>query len=132
MPLFGVLVVYAEYTRISFFELTRVRNKATLHNIVNKHVDKRSDIITDKWKAYNGPNKVFSTHKTICHRKHFVCPKNTLIHTQTIESTWSVLKRYVKNYGTNIRKNLDSLILKFKYKKTEKNVFSEFSHTISN
>ncbi|KAF7689114.1 hypothetical protein CDIK_2866, partial [Cucumispora dikerogammari] len=115
-----------------FFELTRVRNKATLHNIVNKHVDKRSDIITNEWKANNGLNKVFSSHKTICHKKQFVCPKNSLIHTQTIEFMWGVLKRYVKFYGTDIRKNLDSLILEFKYKRTEKNVFSKFSHTISN
>ncbi|KAF7698526.1 hypothetical protein CDIK_1486, partial [Cucumispora dikerogammari] len=101
-----------------FFELTRVRNKATLHNIVNKHVDKRSDIITDERKAYNDLYKVFSLHKTICHKKHFVCPKNLLKHTQTIETMWGVLKRYVKNYGTNIRKNLDSLIFEFKYKRT--------------
>ncbi|KAF7685875.1 hypothetical protein CDIK_3377 [Cucumispora dikerogammari] len=115
-----------------FFELTRGRNKATLHNIVNKHVDKDSDIITDEWKTYNGLNKVFSLHKTKCHKKHFVCPKNPLIHTQTIESMWSVLIRYVKNYETNIKKNLDSLIFEFKYKRTEKDVFSKFSHTISN
>ncbi|KAF7685854.1 hypothetical protein CDIK_3397 [Cucumispora dikerogammari] len=113
-------------TQRVFFELTRVRNKSTLHNIVDKHVDKRSDIITDERKAYNGLNKVFSSHKTICHKKNFVCSKNSLIHTQTIEDMWGVLKRHVKNYGTNIGKNQDSLILEFKYKKTEKDIFLNF------
>ncbi|KAF7689118.1 hypothetical protein CDIK_2861 [Cucumispora dikerogammari] len=51
----GVCRIHKDF----FFELTRVRNKPTLHNIVNKHVDKGSDIITDEWKAYNGLNKVF-------------------------------------------------------------------------
>ena len=99
-----------------FFEFTKVRNQQTLHEIVQKHVVTGSSIITDELRGYIGLKDLFTSHKTICHKKYFVHPQNRSIHTQTIESMWGQLKKYVKNYGTNIRKNLKYLILEFKFK----------------
>ena len=41
-------------------------------------------------------------HHTICHKKHFVDPKNDTIHTQSVENVLHWLKKYIKSRGSNI------------------------------
>ncbi|KAF7685266.1 hypothetical protein CDIK_3985, partial [Cucumispora dikerogammari] len=68
-----------------FFELTKKRNKKTLRTILDRHINTQSHIITDEWRNYWGLNQGFESHKTICHKKYFVDPKDPSIHTQNIE-----------------------------------------------
>lgn len=65
-------------------------SKATLQTIINKRVRKGSKVFTDEWNGYEGLNKKY-LHRKIFHSlgEHAV----GIIHTNTIEGFWSLLKR---------------------------------------
>ena len=113
-----------------FYELAKKRSADILHGILKRHVRLESTVITDEWKGYSGIDKVFSRHLKINHSKYFVDPVNPLIHTQGIESLWGRLKRYIKKQGTNQKTTLRSLVLEFKFKRLEKDVFQKISTNV--
>ncbi|KAF7670543.1 hypothetical protein CDIK_4573 [Cucumispora dikerogammari] len=119
----GICRVYKKF----FYELVKNKNPDILHYILKRLVRLESTVITDEWKGYSGIDKVFSRHLKINHSKYFVDPVNPLIHTQGIESLWGRLKRYIKKQGTNQRTTLRSLVLEFKFKRLEKDVFQKIS-----
>ncbi|KAF7690777.1 hypothetical protein CDIK_2642, partial [Cucumispora dikerogammari] len=110
-----------------FYELVKKRSVDILHDILKRHVRLESTAITDKWRSYSGFNKVFSRHLKINHSKYFVDPVNPLIYTQEIESLWRKFKRYIKKQGTKQKTTLRSLVLEFKFKRLEKDVFQKIS-----
>ncbi|KAF7685571.1 hypothetical protein CDIK_3680 [Cucumispora dikerogammari] len=95
--------------------------------MLKRHVRLESTVITDEWRGYSGIDKVFSRHLKINHSKYFVDPFNPLMHTQEIESLWGRLKRYIKKQETNQKTTLQSLVLEFKFKRLEKDVFQKIS-----
>lgn len=68
------------------------RNRQTLNSVIRVFVKENSIIYTDCWRGYNDLTLLGYTHLTVNHSKHFVDPL-TKIHTNTIEGTWSALKR---------------------------------------
>ncbi|KAF7697614.1 hypothetical protein CDIK_1555 [Cucumispora dikerogammari] len=111
-----------------FFELTKKRDKKTLQTILDKHINSQSHIITDEWRGYWGLNQGFESHKTICHKKYFMNPKDPSIYTQNIECMWKHLKKYVKWFGSNIKNNFEVVILEYKIKRTKKMFFRNSRH----
>ncbi|MDE2040292.1 MAG: IS1595 family transposase [Elusimicrobia bacterium] len=67
--------------------------KEQLHGAINENVTKDSKIITDSWWAYYGVGKNFSKgHHTVNHKLfQYVRPGN--IHTNSVESYFSLMKR---------------------------------------
>jgi len=63
----------------------------TLKAIIKKGVTPDSTIMTDNYAGYKGLNKEFKEHKTINHSAHKYV--DGIIHTNTIEGFWSLLKR---------------------------------------
>ena len=86
MEIFGALGVFVELIKICFFSSLAGARKGNLHNIIGKHVKSNTKICTNEWKGYLGPENKYLQHFTICHKKHFVDPKNDEIHTQNIEN----------------------------------------------
>jgi transposase-like protein len=71
------------------------RDKETLLGIVADYVLPGSIVLTDCWKGYLGLDEINSyTHATVNHSKFFKDPE-THVHTNTIEGTWSGLKRKI-------------------------------------
>ena len=69
---------------------------------IAEHVDNRSTVITDCWKAYCELEQKHWSHLTVNHSINFVDP-TTGAHTQNIESTWWQLKRNLPStHGANI------------------------------
>ena len=68
------------------------RDAPTLIDIIERHVNKDTTIITDCWRAYDGLMQQGWHHLTVNHQYNFVDPE-TQAHTQTIESTWWQIKR---------------------------------------
>jgi ISXO2-like transposase domain len=68
-------------------------NAASLKGAILENVDKSAKIMTDKWHAYTGIGKEFAGgHHTVNHSVfQYVRPGN--IHTNTVESYFSLLKR---------------------------------------
>jgi transposase-like protein len=84
--------------------------RRTLHNFINKFADDRTkEIITDEWKSYKGIADHNTTHSTINHhKKEWVRGK---VHTNTIESVWSLLKRsIVGSYHKISKKHMDAYL----------------------
>jgi len=62
------------------------RDSQTLLSIVEEHVDNRSTVIRDCWRAYEQLDQDNWQHLTVNHSHNFIDP-HTSAHTQNIENT---------------------------------------------
>uniref|UniRef100_A0A1X7VKF1 ISXO2-like transposase domain-containing protein n=1 Tax=Amphimedon queenslandica TaxID=400682 RepID=A0A1X7VKF1_AMPQE len=74
------------------------RSAATLLPIIFKHVRPSTTIISDKWRAYSSLASSGMIHLTVNYSLNFINPINGA-HTQSIESTWSQVKRMMRSTG---------------------------------
>ncbi|ORD97252.1 hypothetical protein HERIO_875 [Hepatospora eriocheir] len=73
------------------------RDRNTLLPLLVEHIDLKTTIHSDGWRAYSGLNTVFHDHKVVNHSENFVDPK-TRCHTQLIECIWGHAKlKIIKN-----------------------------------
>jgi len=68
------------------------RDRATLEELIKKHVAPGTTIMTDCWRGYAGLNQQGFEHFTVNHKYHFVNPE-TGANTQMIESNWRPLRK---------------------------------------
>jgi transposase-like protein len=102
------------------------RNCTNIDEIVKKYIKKGTTIYTDCWKGYNNLNKIGYKHKTVNHSKHFVDPI-TKVHTQTIEGTWSGLKRsLIPKYRNKKEIMLHIKEYQWRKKNRENNLWARF------
>lgn len=82
-------------------------NSSVLRQIIVKHVDKSSVLVTDGHKGYLGLDKVFKQHEVVNHKQNeYVRDGYT---TNNLENYWSTLKRMIK--GTHIHVSKEYLPL---------------------
>lgn len=80
--------------------------------------------MSDGWAAYNNINGGIYEHQVIIHQENFVDPENEDVHTQTIESLWSRVKRkFKRQYGTS-QALFPSYVHEFMWRNSHKNHFS--------
>ena len=103
-------------------------SKKTLSSLVRKNVDtENSTLMTDEYKGYLGID-TFMEHKVICHQKWYV---EGDIHTNSIESFWSLLKRgMIGQYHKVTIRHLPKYIDEFVYRFNNRNNDDLFSQTI--
>ena len=82
-------------TKDTFFQVVHDRSAETLLPILIENIHPESIVISDCWKSYSTLSQHFKDHLSINHSLHFVSPNDKNIHTNTIESSWRVLKRQV-------------------------------------
>jgi transposase-like protein len=63
----------------------------TLKSAIRENVSPDSIVMTDNYRGYKGLDKEYKEHKTISHTTHKYV--DGIIHTNTIEGFWSLLKR---------------------------------------
>ena len=89
-----------------------------------------SVIMSDGWGAYKKINQHLADHNfqhfSVNHKKNFVDPKDKNIHTQNIENLWGELRRFLKKYGRNTRKNLQDYVNEFQIRWEFKDDISDF------
>jgi transposase-like protein len=94
------------------------RSRNTLENIIRRHVAAGSIIRTDLWRGYGFLDEDLTyEHQSVNHSLYLRDP-NTGVHTNTIEGTWSGLKRNIQmRYRTNsaIDKHLVEFIWRRKH-----------------
>jgi len=85
-------------------------DKTTLHNFVHSHTAPDTEAIyTDEWPAYKGIETETTEHKTVNHAKDEWV--NGGVHTNTVESVWSLLKRsIVGSYHHVSKKHFDAYL----------------------
>jgi transposase-like protein len=102
-------------------QVIAARDRATLHAWIKKNVDDKTEVIyTDDWAPYLGIGDEDTRHETVNHSaKEWV---RGLVHTNTVENVWSLLKRSVIGSFHHVSKKhleryLDELEFRFNNRK---------------
>uniref|UniRef100_A0A0G4HJS1 Uncharacterized protein n=1 Tax=Chromera velia CCMP2878 TaxID=1169474 RepID=A0A0G4HJS1_9ALVE len=86
------------------------RDQETLGEFMQKNVDGKSRYFSDEWAATKKPaRRHFAYYDTVCHKKWFR-DRQTDVHTNTIETTWRVVKAFVprRRFGKDtLQQSLD-------------------------
>jgi IS1 family transposase len=80
--------------------LVRRRDANTCLRFVSDNVARGSNVVTDGWRGYRRLVTLGYNHFWVDHSREFVNREDPNIHTNTIESMWSVLKRNLPNFRT--------------------------------
>jgi transposase-like protein len=90
-------------TRECFAVRVQDRSEQTLSAVLTQHILKGTKIITDCWRGYQKLDEQGFFHSKVNHSQNFVDPSDPLIHTNTIERQWRVLKELIPNgcHGEN-------------------------------
>jgi transposase-like protein len=104
------------------------RRAETLLPLIEQWVAPGTHIISDAWQAYNGVSHinhgVFS-HSVIVHEDNFVDPRDSDIHTQTIESLWKEAKKKLRQQSGTSQDLFPSYLKEFMWRRNFKpNFFS--------
>ncbi|HLU84327.1 MAG TPA: transposase, partial [Vicingaceae bacterium] len=86
--------------------------------------------MTDEFRSYKAFDN-YLQHLTVNHSKEYVREK--IIHTNTIEGYWSIIKKGIKgNYNALSKKYLPFYLVEFAYKYNNRSKKSTFNQTIEN
>jgi transposase-like protein len=97
-----------------FLEVVPDRTRVTLFDVIRRKVRPGSIIISDCWRAYVGLDNAGYQHLTVNHTYHFRDP-NTGAHTNSIEGTWSAIKRSI--IGTPKAEMLNSYLAEYMWRR---------------
>lgn len=102
-----------------FVEIVENRDNQTLSDVIARHVLPGSIVLTDCWKGYcKIENNLPIIHKTVNHSKYFTDPI-TQVNTNTIEGTWSGMKRKIPIRNRNAD-TMNSHIFEFIWRRLNK------------
>ncbi|GBM71591.1 hypothetical protein AVEN_116267-1, partial [Araneus ventricosus] len=85
-------------TNNSFFAVVENRTSEVLLSVIEEHILPGTAVMSDCWSSFQCLSDGSFVHLTVNHSMHFVDP-DTGAHTQSIEGTWSAIKRGLN--GTN-------------------------------
>lgn len=95
----------------------------SLHPFIINRVKKDSLLLSDEWHGYKGCEKRYN-HQIVDHsKKQYVDPDNSKIHTNTIEGSWSILKRMIIGiYHKVSKKHLQKYVNEFVFRYNTKHL----------
>lgn len=102
-------------------EIIPTNDKKTLHKFIEENTaDDAEAIYTDDWKAYRGIADEDTEHKVVNHsKKEWI---NGKVHTNTIESVWSLLKRsIIGSYHKVSAKHLEAYLCELEWRYNNRN-----------
>lgn len=100
-----------------FIEIVRNRKKDTLYPIIQRKINQESKIITDGAAVYRDLGEIGFSHSWVNHTENFVSPQDPSVHTQSIESLWKSLRKFLNKRTSYNRKKLSGYINEFIYRK---------------
>ena len=109
---------------MAFVKTVDRRDSATLGRLIKEHINESATVYSDEWAAYVkffGENLTYE-HNTVNHSNYFVNTSNPVIHTQTIESFWGVLKRWIRTKNYSRREYLEYYLAEFLFRRFKKNL----------
>ena len=106
-----------------FVRLVYDRSELHLTHLIQEHVAPGTHIMTDGWVAYRNLSSRGYTHSVVVHDDNFVSPADRQVHTQTIEATWSSLKRFIRSCGTHKGAYYMEYICEYVFRRKFPNVF---------
>ena len=107
------------------------RDSATLMSIIEQHVDERSTVFTDCWKAYCQLERDNWFHLTASHSMNFVDP-STGAHMQNIGNVWWQMKRNLPStHGENLLSHFAQYLWRRKFGGANSHLCTTFLQHIS-
>lgn len=87
------------------FRMGRVTSK-NLRTVINRHVEKESNLMTDDFRAYRPVGKQYGSHNVVKHTEgeYSRVDGDTIIHTNTVEGYFSILKRGINGVYHHVGK----------------------------
>jgi len=107
-----------------FMKMVYNRSEEHLTSIIREHVLPGTHIVTDGWAAYRNLSSMGYFHSVVIHEENFVSPTDRAIHTQTIESTCSSLKRFIRARGTHKGNFYLEYICEYLFRRKNMDVFN--------
>ncbi|GBL73930.1 hypothetical protein AVEN_230867-1 [Araneus ventricosus] len=102
-------------TNNCFFAVVENRTSEVLLSVIEEHILPGTTVMSDCWSSYQCLSDEGFVHLTVNHSMHFVDP-DTGAHTQSIEGTWSAIKRDLN--GTNhVKGQFDSYMAAYMWKR---------------
>lgn len=123
------------HTKLCFAQVVEDRSAEILLPIIQKWISPGSCIMSDGWSSYQHIDQIESgiySHDVVFHNQNFVNPKNPDIHTQSIESMWSRLKKKLKNQHGTSSELFGSYVDEFVWRSASKSpcMFSHLIHSV--
>jgi transposase-like protein len=106
-----------------FLEIVKKRDMRTLSSVIQRKVDRRTIVITDGWRGYRGLLSLGYNHSIVNHSENFVSQTDPTVHTQSVESMWSRLRRFLNKKGGYRRTHLPLYLLEFVFRVSYVDVF---------
>jgi len=95
--------------------VTQDASATTLQQLLREHVEVGTKLYTDEWRGYHRARTMGYLHEAVNHSKYEWA--DGIVHTNTIEGFWSLLKRSVRGtYGFVSPKYLQSYLNEFSYR----------------
>jgi transposase-like protein len=111
---------YDRITKFGFVVQVPYRSARILLPLIRKYIRPGSIIISDEWRAYRGIPKIQCNprllHRTVNHSPTFVHPVHSFIHTQSIESMWTKIKRKFKRMHGTVESLMNSYLAEFMWR----------------
>lgn len=107
-----------------FLKTVPKRDAETLGNIIRDFVEEGSTIYSDQWRAYVrffNANPEY-THRMVNHSIEFVNSEDRRVHTQNIESLWSILKRFLRKRSLNDSTKLEEYLAEFIFRRKNRSL----------
>ncbi|GFU84135.1 mitotic-spindle organizing protein 2A [Trichonephila clavipes] len=118
-----------------FFRVVPNRTKEELLSVIKEWVVPGSVIISDCWRAYNCLSHEGYQHLRVNHSLTFKDPE-TGAHTNSIEGTWSAIKRSLRNHAAHVEGQFDHYLAEYMWRRRrghslDDDVFREFLRAIT-
>ncbi|GFR04131.1 putative transposase-like protein [Trichonephila clavata] len=104
-------------SRKSFFRVVANRTKKELLGVIREWILPGSTIISDCWRSYNCLSDEGYIHLRVNHSLTFKDPE-TGAHTNSIEGTWSAIKRGLKNHTAHVEGQFDSYLAEHMWRRS--------------
>ncbi|GFQ70870.1 putative transposase-like protein [Trichonephila clavata] len=104
-------------SRKSFFRVVANRTKKELLGVIREWILPGSTIISDCWRSYNCLSDEGYIHLRVNHSLTFKDPE-TSAHTNSIEGTWSAIKRGLKNHTAHVEGQFDSYLAEYMWRRS--------------
>jgi len=109
-----------------YAQVVKKRDRETLIPIITRWIRPTClMVITDEWRPYQILSKLGYHHESIKHKDNFVRKDNKLVHTQTIENRWGLIKGRMKKRGRYSRESFDLQIKEIVWRILNKDLIRE-------
>ncbi|GFU43551.1 DDE_Tnp_IS1595 domain-containing protein [Trichonephila clavipes] len=110
--------------RIDVFRVVERRTKEELLCVIKEWVLPGSTIVSDCWKAYKCLSDEGFKHLEVNHSVCFKDP-DTGAHTNSIEGTWSAIKRFLRNHTSHAEGMFDHYLAEYLWRRSRDHSLSD-------